>query len=389
MRNILENKNTTKPIYFNGTSYTVSIDDLTQIKIGGVKTSSVFLKEIDTNVYWNGTKKEWHLLRDDEIEDRYVVEERCDIFPEVKLEDQNKNVTIFPFDYSSKNLHFNPAIFTFNEIEYMCVRHGNFVLKDTQISTLKLYNLATNEEVKLNIKDEEVDEQYEDPRVFVYDNKLYISCVNYVHGNHENIHQKILVFDDKFNHIDNIHPIYGKNKKSIALNSGQEKNWTFFVYEDKLMCIYTMKPHAVIEFDWSGKLVSEYITHFDTKTAWKYGECRGGSNPILIGNYYHCFFHSSVPWKREYRRYIIGHYKFENKPPFKIVEMSKIPILWGNEKDEKTMVEMNHIDVFPCGAIFKNNEFTVSFGINEEKTGLIKIPYENDSIKNEVVWTEV
>ena len=62
--------------------------------------------------------------------------------------------------------------------------------------------------------------------------------------------------DENFNHIDNIHFKYKFNGAAINKNIGKEKNWTFFVQNDKLMCVYQMYPHIVVEFTWDGEILS-------------------------------------------------------------------------------------------------------------------------------------
>jgi predicted GH43/DUF377 family glycosyl hydrolase len=69
----------------------------------------------------------------------------------------------------------------------------------------------------------------------------------------------------------------------------------------------------------------------------------------------------------------MGYYKFEVKPPFKITEISEKPILYGNEADQRLLPDNSPLVVFPCGAIEKDGKFIVSFGLNDEKTGIIKI----------------
>jgi predicted GH43/DUF377 family glycosyl hydrolase len=69
----------------------------------------------------------------------------------------------------------------------------------------------------------------------------------------------------------------------------------------------------------------------------------------------------------------MGYYKFEACPPFKIVEMSEEPILCGNGKNERVLPKLSPIVIFPCGAIERDGQFIVSYGVNDEKTGIIKI----------------
>ena len=73
----------------------------------------------------------------------------------------------------------------------------------------------------------------------------------------------------------------------------------------------------------------------------------------------------------------MGYYKFESHPPYKIVEISEEPILWGNPIDEIIYPDENPPVIFPCGAILDCDNFIVSFGFNDEKTGIIKILNEN------------
>lgn len=291
----------------------------------------------------------------------------------IPFNQQSPNVEILPFAYSKKNHEFNSAVFDFRQNRYIITRNTKVVFNNISHNTLNLYEFGTYRKLELNIIDEVDDEQYEDPRVFTHNDKIYVSCANYIYGNLSNIHQKILVFDNTFTHINNIHTKYGFNGKSVKQNSGVEKNWTYFVHDDRLMCIYKMNPHVVLELNWSGEVVTEYITHFDLKSHWKYGECRGGTNPILKDGYYHAFFHSSLPWDRGRRHYFMGKYVFESKPPFRIVEITSEPILWGNTTDERILPDKNPLVVFPCGVVIQQDKFLVSFGINDEKTGIVTL----------------
>jgi predicted GH43/DUF377 family glycosyl hydrolase len=293
--------------------------------------------------------------------------------PEISIFDQHKDVAILDLKYDKKNFQFNSSIFSFNSKKYIITRHSTFINNKITLNTLKMYEYETLNPIDLNIKDEIDFEQYEDPRVLIHDNKIYISCANYCFDNLHLIHQKMLVLDENFNHIDNIHFKYKFNGAAINKNIGKEKNWTFFVQNDKLMCVYQMYPHIVVEFTWDGEIVSEYISYFDTQSQWSFGFCRGGTNPIFKDNYYHSFFHSSTYWKNEKNRYYMGRYKFEPFPPYKIVEISKYPILWGNSIDKIIYPEKNPPVIFPCGMILEDDKFLISFGLNDEKTGMIKI----------------
>ena len=293
---------------------------------------------------------------------------------------QGQDVKILNLPYDKENFFFNPCIFSRNENHYLMARYAK-ITNNRPLefnNTLKLYQLDSNFEIKqqiaLTIRDELQNEQYEDPRVIFFKNKYYVGCANYLKDRGGHIHQKVLVFDEYFNHIDNLHINYDGNGSFITSNTNHQKNWTWFIYDDKLMLEYRMNPHVVLEIDHiKGQVVAEYKHFQDISKLWKFGECRMGSNPILRDEHYHGFFHSSLHWKGAKRRYFMGYYKFEAKPPFKITEISEKPILYGNEADERALTDNSPLVVFPCGAIQKDNQFIISFGLNDEKTGIIKI----------------
>ena len=290
------------------------------------------------------------------------------------IHEQNVNAKLLNLPYTQNDFYFNSALFKLNNTRYLMSRYCHIDEDRIPHNTLRLFNVNEGlSEIPLKINDEVQDEQYEDPRVLIHDDKIYVGCANYQLYVSDKIHQKILVFDTTFKHIDNIHPVYDGNEINCLSNTKSQKNWTYFVHDGKILCVYQMNPHTVVEFDNQGRILTEYKTHTDIIKTWRFGEPRMGSNPILKDGVYYNFFHSSIPWKNPKRQYFMGYYTFEAKPPFKIIEISKDPILWGNETDFRFLPNFNPIVVFPCGAIYEDNSFYVSFGFNDEKTGIIKI----------------
>ena len=295
--------------------------------------------------------------------------------------DQGQDVKILNFPYSEEDFFFNPCIFAKDDKLLMLARYANLTNDRPYefTNTIRLFELDENLdpviELPFNIKDELDKEQYEDPRLLYYQDKYYLSCANYILNRGGFIHQKVLVFDRNFNHIDNLHIQYDGNGSFTNSNTTHQKNWAWFVYGDKLMLEYRMNPHVVLEVDpVKGEIVAEYKHFQDISKLWKFGECRMGSNPILKEDgYYHGFFHSSLNWKGPKRRYFMGYYKFESKPPFRIVDISEKPILYGNEYDKRILEDNSPLVVFPCGAIERDNEFIVSFGFNDEKIGILRL----------------
>jgi len=318
--------------------------------------------------------------------DKYIyniIEKNLHGYISSKLQDsifnQSNDVKIVDLPYTNKNFYFNSCIFKGYDNKLLLMTRESILIGLKKFkNTLKLYELDENyniiKDLNLKIIDEIDNEQYEDPRVLVHDNKYYVGCANYKFNKIKFIHQKILVFDKNFNHIDNIHIEYDGNGNSINENKNHQKNWTFFIYNGNLMVVYRMNPHVIIEVDLkTNKVITEYKNFKDISKEWIFGECRMGSNPILKDGYYHNFFHSSLPWRFPKRQYFMGYYKFESIPPFKIVHIDSKPILHGNESDERILDEISPLVVFPCGVIEKDDKFVVSFGLNDEKTGIIKI----------------
>jgi predicted GH43/DUF377 family glycosyl hydrolase len=339
-----------------------------------IRTLGLYVKKIYTNdMDVNGIE----LLNSNNVNYKHYLVDQNNIetkkFIESSLYEQNNSVKFLDLNYTRRNFEFNSSIFKINDKKYLMTRNSQFVSQKMTLNSLKLYEYDTLKQINLNLKEEVDFEQFEDPRVLVHDDKIYVSCATYVHDAFHLVHQKMLVFDKDFNHIDNIHFKYGFNGINLKENTGIEKNWTFFVYKDKLMCIYKLSPHTVLEFDWNGNLLTEYITHNSFQVNWKYGIPRGGTNPIYKDGYYISFFHSHIYWGNGKRRYFMGYYKFNPVPPFDIIESSNKPILQGNEKDERMYPEENPLVVFPCGAILDEDKCLVSLGVNDEKTAIITI----------------
>ena len=347
----------------------MKINNEKEIRTLGLYVKKIYTNDIDINSI--------ELLNSNDVNyTHYLVDKNntnTKKYIETSLYEQNKSIKFLDLNYNRRNFEFNSSIFKFNDKKYLMTRNSQFVTQKMTLNSLKLYEYDTLKLINLNIKEEVDFEQFEDPRVLVYNDKIYVSCATYTHDAFHLVHQKMLVFDKDFNHIDNIHFKYGFNGINLKENTGIEKNWTFFVHQDKLMCIYKLSPHMVLEFDWNGNLLTEYITHNSFQSNWKYGIPRGGTNPIYKDGYYISFFHSHIYWGNGKRRYFMGNYKFNSVPPFNIIEKSNKPILWGNEKDERIYPKENPLVVFPCGAILDEDKCLISLGVNDEKTAILTI----------------
>jgi hypothetical protein len=261
----------------------MKINNEKEIRTLGLYVKKIYTNDIDINSI--------ELLNSNDVNyTHYLVDKNntnTKKYIETSLYEQNKSIKFLDLNYTRRNFEFNSSIFKFNDKKYLMTRNSQFVTQKMTLNSLKLYEYDTLKLINLNIKEEVDFEQFEDPRVLVYNDKIYVSCATYIHDAFHLVHQKMLVFDKDFNHIDNIHFKYGFNGINLKENTGIEKNWTFFEYNGKLMFVHQMNPHTVVETDLEGKIITEYKTHFNVKSKWKFGEPRLSTNPIYKDGYYH------------------------------------------------------------------------------------------------------
>lgn len=296
------------------------------------------------------------------------------------IEEQNPTAQLLNFPYKEKEYYFNSCIFEKNNEKYIMVRKSTDI-SDTEEcyvnfnSELVLYKISDDYKIlysiELNIIPEIENEQFEDPRVLIYNNFVLISCTSFNKHEKKASHQKIIVLDENFKHIKNIHPVYDGNTKTISENVKYHKNWTWFSLNSKLYAIIKFNPYTIVEFDMDGNALNEYInSSFDFE--WDYGVPRGGTNPILLNNKFYSFFHSHLKHGEDSRIYYMGRFEFEAKPPFKVLSISETPVLSGNLKNPMVLKSLRHKVVFPCGNIIDNDSFVVSLGINDYCSYVVK-----------------
>lgn len=230
-------------------------------------------------------------------------------------------------------------------------------------------------EIKVGLLSKAVDEHFEDPRVVQYDGRTWISCCNFVWGKTWTVpHQILCEVDDNWKTIRRHDVVYGKNGNHVLRNKGWEKNWLWFFHDGQPHMVYMTHPHSVVRFDWNFRVVDEYHT-MPSNLNWNFGQMRGGTPPVLVDGEYWTFFHSSLEWREQgSRRYHMGAYTFENKPPFKIKRYTQLPILSGSSQDR--WAHPKPVVVFPGGALIAKGIWTVTFGVNDLNCGLIEIPHK-------------
>lgn len=204
----------------------------------------------------------------------------------------------------------------------------------------------------------------EDPRLFIYNDELYLSYTDGYQMAQAKINHETLQATES--HYINL-PKVGRT----------EKNWTFFESDEKLYSVYDINSHSIFEMNGEN-----YTPVFSSEFSheWKWGELRGGTSPMLMGDYYIAFFHSALPVIYKGftgRQYFMGAYTFEAKAPFTPIAISKAPILCGETVSDHIPRLSNKIFVvFPSGVIRKEDSYLVSFGYNDYECRIAEISDE-------------
>lgn len=226
-------------------------------------------------------------------------------------------------------------------------------------------------------------QQFEDARCFYHGgtNKTWISACNFIwhgDGSWTGAHQTIGEFnctpqDEETDWVGvrRIDPDIEGNGTDVHTRQKHQKNWVWFNFENRLHLLYSTHPWSIIGF---GDTWTDNKPYFQKDgVQWDYGLIRGGSPPVQVGDLFWTFFHSSMPWTGRFRRYFMGALAFEAKPPFKPVYVTPKPLLVGSQQD--VWRDRKPLVVFPCGSVIENDIWLVTYGINDLKSGYIKIPH--------------
>lgn len=222
----------------------------------------------------------------------------------------------------------------------------------------------------------------EDARLFTIDGRLYIL---YSDNLNEIITEggfRMLVGELDFN---------GKNffLKSLELINNfpgqspklREKNWVPFDYKGAMMLAYHIKPHIIFYPNLDGSGSAEDFATTASNVNWKWGELRGGTPALRMGNQYLSFFHSCIETVTEHSKgekilhYFMGAYTFEKHPPFQLTQISQNPIFGKKFYEGKEYVyywKPVRV-VFPCGFIYDNEYIWVSYGRQDHEIWIVKL----------------
>jgi predicted GH43/DUF377 family glycosyl hydrolase len=162
--------------------------------------------------------------------------------------------------------------------------------------------------------------------------------------------------------------------------SRREKNWSPFEYEGELMLIYSIAPHKILKPIF-GTNSCQSVAHTWSSIHWNWGELRGGTPALRLGNQYLSFFHSSTEITslhssgEKILHYFIGAYTFEKDPPFKVTQISPEPIV-GNNFYAGPVYDFYWKPIraiFPCGFIFDEDFIWISYGRQDHEIWIVQL----------------
>jgi predicted GH43/DUF377 family glycosyl hydrolase len=222
-------------------------------------------------------------------------------------------------------------------------------------------------------------QHFEDPRVFYHPRlgQTLIGACTFLWngpGDWTGALQVFGAFDSEWACKKMDYPKIGGNpgKLEKVAHKDYEKNWVWWIHEEKLHLLYKANPWTVYVFEnrWS-----ERTDYKSDGITWPYGEIRGGTTPVQVGDLFFSFHHSSLPWKGRYRRYYAGAIAFETVPPYKPKMITTEPLLQGSQND--VWAQRKPLVVFPCGALMLKDNWLISMGVNDLKSAWLELPHES------------
>lgn len=224
----------------------------------------------------------------------------------------------------------------------------------------------------------------EDPRAILWNENIVLV---YTDG----FKMYSVILNDEFQIIKENHYNFDEYLIEFKVDGGIiEKNWSPFIYDNKLHYIYSCdkNQHIVLETD-GENLTKIYKSYFPYTEQFKvnFGQIRGGTPAYKMNSKYNItFFHSQKVIKNNleiqfekdeiFHLYFCGFYIFENKPPFNIKYISKRPLFTSQPFPMSIdRPSRNNLVVFPSGAFYDENQkgWFLSFGFNDYTNQIIFI----------------
>lgn len=294
-----------------------------------------------------------------ELATQYINSEpNVDRCPPVSSQVETVPIVGLPHNYA-----YNPSIISTGTNELLMAYRYHTETSATKIQLAKLDD--GGRVLSSHPLDIPTDDSCEDPHLFTLEGK---EMVSWVQSRYPKELRSVVKYRPVRDSQLETQPQYGKNDWSAT-----EKNWVFFEYCG-VWCKHLTGPRQII-FDEAGR---EWRT---PGPQWGYGTPRGGTVPIKFGSFYLWFFHSTL-WNElsaDRWRYYIGAYITETSPPFRVVNVTRRPIICGSRIDglspdqRKECFHWKSRIVFCSGCVDRGDYFLLSLGVNDAACMLAKI----------------
>lgn len=154
-----------------------------------------------------------------------------------------------------------------------------------------------------------------------------------------------------------------------------------FDYRGNLLLAYSIQNHRILLPYLDGSNACSLYASTYSDLSWKWGELRGGTPAIRVGNEYLAFFHSSIQIATVHSdgqimpHYFIGAYTFQKDPPFALTRISPKPIIGAGFYHGEIYTPYWHPVrvVFPCGFVYDDTYIWMSYGRQDHEIWIAKI----------------
>lgn len=207
--------------------------------------------------------------------------------------------------------------------------------------------------------------QIEDPHMASVGGKLIIVISNVVREFPPTCRQRVFTVDPRNLRIE--------AEIDAPFGMGIEKNWTPFELPDgSLGIVYKQRARMVIRVGdkegWAHE--SPYVSPAESSLS-------GRTGPLRISDgLYLEFVGGHVRIQHRGTRYWFGALIFEAKPPFKVVDYTKEPLVWASEASPTLFNPIpkggHPVCILPAGAMISGEDVHVSCGVNDSYVAILK-----------------
>jgi predicted GH43/DUF377 family glycosyl hydrolase len=161
-----------------------------------------------------------------------------------------------------------------------------------------------------------------------------------------------------------------------------EKNWTLFG-DGPFYALYAIRPQRILEFSLEGEGAIEFrglAAPELSPAAAPNGldDLRGGAPPVPVGDHYFAIGHYISAGSDGYR-YGAAVHRFARQPPFAPERPPLSPLALPNPLgDGRAYERLNPAVgevVYPCGADYSEGQWTISYGINDERCAVAALSH--------------